>query len=221
MDDAPAPPPRFEPSLRAMELIVSGLFLKVVIAEGMRLWLIGLNASWPTERLADSAVIVLYVYFDFWGYSLVARGTGLLLSVPTPVNFRAPLLSTSVTEFWTRWHMSLGAFVRKNIFTPVQVALVRHFGVKRAYYTNLVALCLSFGFVGLWHRLSGLFLLWGLSMGLVMAAEKLILNQRMLQWRREHPWVPAVMRIVGPVYVFIVIVTTLHLVMPELIGARR
>jgi len=161
------------------------------------------------------------VYFDFAGYSLVALGVGKLLGIPTPVNFRAPFRSISLTEFWTRWHISLGDFVRRGLFVPLQVTMVRKFGRRRAYVTNLIALILAFAFVGLWHRLSYTFVAWGVFVGVVVAAEKVLRDWWIKkEWAKDHRILIA-QRWLGPIYVFIVVIGTLHIAMPELLGQQR
>ena len=139
IDREELPEPTWTNFIACIDTVTSGLFLKFVVAEIWKLYFIGLDPLWPTETFLDTAVIFVYVYFDFFGYSLVALGIGRLLGVPTPINFKAPFLSISMTEFWTRWHISLGDFVRRDLFIPIQVAMVRRFGRRWAYATNVIA----------------------------------------------------------------------------------
>jgi D-alanyl-lipoteichoic acid acyltransferase DltB (MBOAT superfamily) len=220
MNGAPQPPPSWRHFIDSADTLTSGLFLKYVVAEALRIFLIGTKGDWPTATLADSGAIFIFVFLDFLGYSLIALGVGRLLHVPTPVNFRAPYLATSLTEFWTRWHISLGDFVRRSIFMPVQIALVRRFGRARAYVTNLAALAASFGFVGIWHRLSWTFLIWGLSVGILVALEKVV-GARTTELSARHAWLAPAWRFVGPVYVLGTVVLTLHVAMPQLLGQTR
>jgi D-alanyl-lipoteichoic acid acyltransferase DltB (MBOAT superfamily) len=219
MDDEVYMPPRFSSFVEAVELVVSGLFMKIVLAEGFRLLLIGNAPFWPAGSFIQTAEALLYVFLEFYGYSLAALGIGKLLGVPTPVNFRQPYLSLSVTDFFTRWHMSLGNFVRTNVFIPLQVTMLRRLGRKYAYRTNLVALIVSFCFVGLWHRFTFSFLLWGAMMGLIMTAEKLLRDRWGIAMQTRHTWLAAVNRFIGPAYVFFVIVGSLTVVMSQLMGS--
>ena len=157
-----------------MNEITTGLFYKFVLAEGIRLYFYGIEDNMSVTEWFDPFVLVVYIFFDFSGYSKIARGIGLLYGIPTPVNFNAPFLATSVTEFWTRWHMSLGQFVLRSFFTPIQLQLVRRVGVKWAATSSIVPLVISFCFVGLWHRYSWVWFLWGVAMGILMAVEKFV-----------------------------------------------
>jgi D-alanyl-lipoteichoic acid acyltransferase DltB (MBOAT superfamily) len=221
IDTASLPPPAWRSFIACADTVTSGLFLKFVVAEIWKLYFIGLSGIWPTGTFQDSAVIFVYVHFDFFGYSLVALGIGRLLGIPTPVNFKAPFLSVSVTEFWTRWHISLGNFVRRGLFIPLQVAMVRRFGRDWAYATNLVALTLSFGFVGLWHRFTWTFVAWGFFVGFVVALEKVARDRWIATKASKLPAVITLQRVLGPIYVFLVIVGTLHFAIPELMGQTK
>ena len=221
IDLEPAPAPNWTSFVAGIDTVTSGLFLKFVVAELWKLYFTGLSGNWPASGLVDTSIILVYVYFDFFGYSLVALGVGRLLGIPTPVNFKAPFLSTSVTEFWTRWHISLGDFVRRGLFIPLQVLMVRRFGRRWSYATNLVALVLCFAFVGLWHRFTMTFIAWGLLVGAIIALEKIVRDRWAETDASRTESTKLLQRILGPVYVFAVIVGTLHLVIPELLGQAR
>ena len=210
--------PTFDGTLTAVNQMATGLFYKFVIAEAIRIYAFGVNGSLASRSWLDTALLIAYIFFDFAGYSNVARAIGTLNGVPTPVNFSAPFRSATMTEFWTRWHMSLGDFVRRNIYLPLQMNAVRAAGLRWAHLVTVATLVVAFGFVGLWHRLTGHFILWGAAMGLIVALEKYV---RDFAWARWH-WTRTAtaargMAIVGPVYVFVVVTTSLHLVMSELL----
>ncbi|MGI3167281.1 MBOAT family O-acyltransferase [Pseudooceanicola sp. 200-1SW] len=101
----------------------------------------------------------LVLYLDFTGYSDIAIGSGLLFGIRIPENFRWPLVSTSIQEFWQRWHLSLGAFIGTYLFKPI----VRQTG-KPA-----LGIFLAFLFVGLWHNVSIPYLIWGFGHGAALA----------------------------------------------------
>ena len=135
---------------------------------------------------------------------------GLLYGIPTPVNFNAPFLATSVTELFTRWHMSMGQFIRSNFFTPIQLQLVRRVGVKWSSAASVITLIISFGFVGLWHRFSWTWFLWGVAMGILMAVEKFILT-----FLIKNKWfikgnVKILIDNLGRVYVFSILALTVY-----------
>jgi D-alanyl-lipoteichoic acid acyltransferase DltB (MBOAT superfamily) len=221
MDRQELQPPRWDAVVGCANTITSGLFLKFVVAEIWKLWFIGLQPSWPTESFLDAAIIFIYVYFDFSGYSLVALGTGRLLGIPTPVNFKTPFLSGSVTEFWTRWHISLGDFVRRDLFIPLQVSMVRRFGRRWAYATNMLALIACFVFVGLWHRFTLTFAVWGLAIGVIVALEKVVRDRWIGTPLSKTRGARLLLAVLGPIYVFVVIVGTLWVAIPELMGQPR
>jgi D-alanyl-lipoteichoic acid acyltransferase DltB (MBOAT superfamily) len=205
-------PPPMTPSkvLLIINEITTGLFYKFVISEGIRIYFYGLNGNISTAELFDPFILVVYVFFDFYGYSKIARGIGLLYGIPTPVNFNAPFLAISVTEFFTRWHMSMGQFIRSNLFTPIQLQLVRRVGVEWSSAASIITLVVSFGFVGLWHRFSWTWFLWGVAMGILMAGEKFILT-----FLIKNKWfikgnVKFLTDNLGRVYVFSIVALTVY-----------
>jgi D-alanyl-lipoteichoic acid acyltransferase DltB (MBOAT superfamily) len=110
--------------------------------------------------------------------------------------------------------MSLGQFVRRNLYIPIQVFLVRRFGRKNrnaAYVANVFALSVPFIFVGVWHRFTWSFLLWGVSLGIFVAVEKVV-SERVLvrsKWLARQPrWL---MQAFGVAYTLTVVVVTLHI----------
>ena len=220
MNRAAPEPPSFDATLLALNQIATGFFYKLVIAQGIRIFAFGVDGELASRTWMDSALLVVYVFFDFAGYSHVARAIGTLNGVPTPINFAAPFRSMTVTEFWTRWHVSLGEFVRRNVYLPLQMRGVRRTGVRWSHLVTAATLIVAFGFVGAWHRLTGTFILWGVGMGLIVTLEKYVRDYTWARW----PWTRSAgaahaMAIVGPVYVFVVITTSLHLVMSELLRA--
>jgi D-alanyl-lipoteichoic acid acyltransferase DltB (MBOAT superfamily) len=212
MNEQPLVAVSFTRLVRAVNMITTGLFYKFVIAEMLRIYAFGVSGDVAVETWFDSAFLLVYLFFDFAGYSLVALGIGYLSQVPTPVNFRTPFLSRSVTEFFTRWHMSLGVFVRKNIFIPLQTTLLRRWGVSLAYLIALGTISISFVLVGLWHQLSTAFLAWGAFLGLVMVAEKVIADRVSSTLTGWSAVLNGAVMIIGPVYVFVVISTSIHMV---------
>jgi D-alanyl-lipoteichoic acid acyltransferase DltB (MBOAT superfamily) len=209
-DEAPPADDDAAALVAGLDVATTGLFFKLVLAEALRVFAFGLDGPLRTSGPLDSALLLVYLFFDFAGVSLVALGIGRLLGVPTPVNFERPFLATSLTDFWQRWHMSLGAWVRAHLFLPLQVRLVRAWGVRRAYVAGLLVLVASFGFVGAWHRFDPRFLAWGLGMGAALALEKLV-RDRLLR----HEWARGVLagrawRVIGPAYVFALIALSLH-----------
>ena len=109
----------------------------------------------------------LHIYFDFSGYSDMAIGLGRIFGFHFPENFNYPYLSRSVTEFWRRWHMSLGSWFRDYVYIPLGGNRVP----KIKWVRNILAVWLL---TGLWHGASWNFVLWGGSFALFLMAEKWI-----------------------------------------------
>jgi D-alanyl-lipoteichoic acid acyltransferase DltB (MBOAT superfamily) len=156
-----AAPLSFTEGLSAVDRIVHGLFKKFVIARVIELTLLTkFTAPWPYQ-LIEVQAYYLWVYLDFSAYSDLAVGAAGLLGVPTPENFNRPLRARNIIMFWERWHMSLSSFVRRNVFIPVQLTLMRRSNGAHPLFIASVAFAVSFLLVGLWHGISLRFLLWG------------------------------------------------------------
>lgn len=163
---------KFNDALGATERIVSGLFKKFVLAYLLdAIFLTGFNVGgW--YFFVEVQLFFLWLYLDFSAYSDIAVGIGRLIGVDTPENFNRPYLARNLVDFWERWHISLSLFIRRNIFIPVQVMLVRRFGTAHSLFFGSVAFTLSFILCGLWHQISLVFFLWGSmhALGLVIAS---------------------------------------------------
>lgn len=110
------------------------------------------------------------IYFDFSGYSDMAIGLGCMLGFRFPENFNNPYTSRSVSEFWRRWHITLGAWFRDYLYIPLGGNRVKPW---RMYFN----LGLVFLLCGIWHGAGWNFLLWGLWHGLFIISDKLFLNK--------------------------------------------
>ncbi|UVO52867.1 MBOAT family O-acyltransferase [Sphingomonas sp. SUN039] len=214
--------PDWRAFLGGVQTIVTGLFVKFVLAELLRLFVVGVNGDWPSGGLGDTLISFIYIYLDFAGYSLIALGVGRLLGVPTPVNFDRPLLATSLTDFWSRWHMSLGNWIRRHLYLPIQLSFMRRFSGGSEYVVNGVSLMVAFTFVGLWHRFTLPFLVWGIVFGCLLALEKYVRDTVGVALLERHPGVGIWLRIIGPFYVLATIVVMLHLTaMQQMVGTAR
>jgi D-alanyl-lipoteichoic acid acyltransferase DltB (MBOAT superfamily) len=194
--------------------LATGLLYKVVIAESIRMVGWGLHSSILSDSLLDTGLIFIYLFFDFAGYSMIAVAIGQLLGVPTPNNFDRPFRALSVTDFWTRWHISLGTFIRKNVYYPIQVALVRRHGIQHAKKIAFFSSAAAFSVVGLWHQFSLNFLLWGFLLGIIMGAEKLIRDKTAFF---NTDKTTLFRKLAGPIYVFVVISCSLHLIINDML----
>ena len=111
----------------------------------------------------------LQIYFDFSAYSDMAIGMGKMLGLHYPENFDHPYVSRSVTEFWRRWHMSLGSFFRDYVYIPLG-------GSRCSRSRTLLNLLIVWALTGLWHGASWNFVLWGLYWFVFAAAERSFLR---------------------------------------------
>ena len=157
-----------------LKTFILGLGLKVILANNLAgLWrdahTVGYESiSTPMAWLAVIAYS-LQLYFDFYGYSLMAKGMGRMLGFKLPDNFLHPYLSTSMTEFWRRWHVTLGTWFREYIYIPLGG---NRKGLKRTILNMLVVWLLT----GLWHGASTNFLIWGGVLFVIMVLERLFLK---------------------------------------------
>lgn len=108
------------------------------------------------------------IYYDFSGYSDMAIGLGKILGFDYPENFRYPYISTSITEFWRRWHISLGNWFRDYVYIPLGGNRVK----KSKWLRNIFVVWIL---TGLWHGASWNFVCWGLLFGILLLIEKTFL----------------------------------------------
>ena len=146
-----------------------GLGKKVILANNLGLLCQSYRSSAdPTVLFAWLSALgfFLQIYYDFSGYSDMASGLGRMLGFHFPENFRYPYCSRSVTEFWRRWHMTLGALFRDYVYIPLGG---NRTGKLRWMGNILLVWCLT----GLWHGAGWNFLLWGLFYAILLLGEKL------------------------------------------------
>lgn len=153
---------------------IIGLGKKVILANSMGL-------IWSEVRnlpLENTAVLsawigiiafTLEIYFDFSGYSDMAIGLGKMFGFEFIENFNYPYISKSVTEFWRRWHISLGSWFREYIYVPLG-------GNRRGLSIQFRNIVIVWFVTGLWHGASWNFIVWGLYFGLIIFMEKLFLQ---------------------------------------------
>ncbi len=179
--------PTRERVTQSLVLILTGLFKKVVIADGVAAVVTG-GFSFASEASALTLLFTawgfaLQIYGDFSGYTDIARGSAWLLGIELPINFRQPYLARNITEFWRRWHVSLSNWLRDYLYIP----LGGNRGNKLATYRNLI-LTMLLG--GLWHGASWTFVVWGGLHGLLLAFDRLRGRdrddvERPIVWRRD------------------------------------
>ena len=122
-----------------------------------------------------AAACVLNIYFDFSGYSDMAIGLGRIFGFRYLENFDYPYISASITEFWRRWHMSLGSWFRDYVYIPLGGNRVS----RGKWVRNILVV---WGLTGLWHGADWNFLLWGLGLFGILTVEKLWLKKYLDRW---------------------------------------
>ena len=145
------------------------------------------EASMPSVLFAwmYAAAFMLHIYFDFSGYSDMAIGLGRVFGFHFVENFNYPYLSKSITEFWRRWHISLGSWFRDYVYIPLGGNRVS----KGRWVFNILVVWML---TGLWHGASWNFVLWGLLFAAFLLLEKFVPGiQRLPSWLR-HGYVLAV-----------------------------
>ena len=144
---------------------VVGLGKKVLIANVLyELMSAFLQSTQPSVLFTwlYAVACALQIYFDFSGYSDMAVGLGRIFGFHFPENFRYPFLSGSVTEFWRRWHISLGSWFRDYVYIPLG-------GSRCSRSRWLLNVFLVWGLTGLWHGAAWNFVLWGLFFAVLLA----------------------------------------------------
>ncbi|SDB54325.1 D-alanyl-lipoteichoic acid acyltransferase DltB, MBOAT superfamily [Pseudobutyrivibrio sp. YE44] len=152
-----------------MMLILWGLFKKIVIADNVALFVDKVYGNISEYDGASIFVATVFfsiqIYCDFSGYSDMARGSAKLFGIELMENFRSPYLSTSIREFWSRWHISLSTWFRDYLYIPLG-------GNRVSKLRNAINLLITFMVSGLWHGANWTFILWGGIHGLGQVAEK-------------------------------------------------
>lgn len=126
----------------------------------------------PTASIAPGfawlglLAFTLQIFFDFAGYTDMAIGLGLMISVRMPENFNYPYIAESVSDFWRRWHISLSTWFREYVFYPLERRRFKWFGQQ-------INIILVFLLTGLWHGFKPTFIVWGLLYGVAIAIESL------------------------------------------------
>ncbi|MEA4954627.1 MAG: MBOAT family O-acyltransferase [Pseudoflavonifractor sp.] len=164
-----------------VQVFVVGLAKKVLLANNLgMLW--DTYKALPTGSLTTAGAWLgvtafsLQLYFDFSGYSDMAVGLGRMLGFEFAPNFNYPYISRSLTEFWRRWHISLGSWFREYLYIPLGGNRVS----RGRLFLNLMVVWAA---TGIWHGASWNFLLWGLYYGLLLVAEKFFLGR----WLKLRP----------------------------------
>ena len=162
----------FEEISNGISIFICGLCKKVLIANSVgELWTT-VKASDYTSLPAATAwlgiiAFTLQIYFDFSGYSDMAVGLGKMLGFNFPKNFDYPYNSKSVSEFWRRWHMTLGGWFKSYVYFPLG-------GSRNGKLKTIRNLLIVWFLTGMWHGASWNFIIWGVYYGILLILEKFV-----------------------------------------------
>ncbi|KGK87234.1 alginate O-acetyltransferase [Desulfosporosinus sp. HMP52] len=165
-----------------LSIFIMGLGKKVIIADHLIGWVTPVfnhpgDISF-LEAWAGAIAYTLQLYFDFSGYSEMALGLGKMFNIELPVNFLSPYKSTSIIEFWRRWHISLSSFLKNYLYIPLG-------GNRKGDTRRLLNLWLTMLIGGIWHGAGWTFFIWGGLHGTF-----LVINH---QWRKLKIPLPKVL----------------------------
>ncbi len=160
---------------QGFQLFCVGLAFKVLLADQLAyLWVVleRIGFDYISTPLAWLGAVgySLQLYFDFNGYSLMAMGLGRMLALPVARNFDEPYLARSVSDFYRRWHMTLGSWFRDYLYIPLG-------GSRHGAARTILSLAVVWLLTGLWHGPTLNYLLWGGVLFVFIALEKLVLRR--------------------------------------------
>jgi len=158
-------------TIPAFKNLVTGYFLKMVVADNLALLTQKMaNPYFKTCSSADLVVMLFgysfQIFADFAGYSLIAVGLAKLFGYDIMQNFNFPYISSSFSEFWRRWHISLSTFLKEYLYIPLGG---NRKGNLRTYLNLLITMVLG----GIWHGAAWSYGVWGLAHGLLLAIERI------------------------------------------------
>ena len=164
----------------SLENIANGI-QRFIVGLGKKVLIANVLGSFCTSYLNSPDKTVLFsifyaicysmqVFFDFAGYSDMAIGLGKILGFNFLENFNYPFISKSITEFWQRWHISLGSWFRDYVYIPLGGSRVNKYKLIR----NILVV---WALTGLWHGAAWNFIIWGLYFGVILLIEKLVLKK--------------------------------------------
>jgi alginate O-acetyltransferase complex protein AlgI len=171
------------PLIEAAKWILTGYFFKLYVANNLNEMTAYMDFPlFETVRTQDKWLLVfLYsyqIYADFFGYTAIAIGLGLLFGYRLPVNFNLPYVSASFSEFWSRWHISLSSWLRTYLYIPLG-------GNRRGTARTYLNIMIVMGLGGLWHGAGLSYLAWGTMHGILLVLERAIFGNIDLNPRWE------------------------------------
>lgn len=179
---------------KAFKQIILGFFLKMVLADNLNEITATMQYPFFLGFSTGNLVLLLLgysmqIFADFAGYSLIAIGLGALLGYNLPDNFNFPYISSSFSEFWRRWHISLSTWLRDYLYIPLG-------GSRKGEFRTYINLFIVMFLGGLWHGAAWSYAIWGSMHGLALMIERFILKDKLDHNKRSA---------FGIAYVFITI----------------
>lgn len=158
--------------IEGLKLILWGYFKKLVVADRLAIYVNAVYDNYDQHNgislLLATVFFSFQIYADFSGYTDIAMGSAKVLGFDLTKNFARPLFSTSIKEFWNRWHISFSVWLKDYIFLPLAVILSgklkrnKYFGISKEKVIFIFATLITFSICGLWHGEGLNFLIWGL-----------------------------------------------------------
>lgn len=160
---------------RGVKRFVAGLAKKALLANTIgELWAVISAMEFESISVFTAWIgifaFAFQIYFDFSGYSDMAIGLGEIMGFHFPENFNYPYIASSITEFWRRWHISLGSWFREYVYIPLG-------GNRKGVPRQLLNILIVWTLTGIWHGAGWNFLLWGLWFAFLLMLEKLFLGK--------------------------------------------
>lgn len=165
----------FEKFSEGVFRFIIGLSKKVLIANLLGELAINIMNNYEMTVIGCWIYIIafaLQLYFDFSGYSDMAIGIGKMLGFEFLENFNYPYISKNITEFWRRWHISLGLWFRDYVYIPLG-------GNKKGFIRQAINIMIVWFLTGIWHGAGWNFILWGIYFGIILILEKLFLLNKL------------------------------------------
>ncbi len=165
--------PSYNNFVIGLSQMIRGFFKKVVVADLLAGYVDNIFNNYQTNTgftlIFAAWMFMIQIYCDFSGYSDIAIGAARIMGFKLMVNFKLPLFSKTLSEFWTRWHISLSSWLRDYLFYPIAVNK-RDWGKWALVYATLITFMIS----GLWHGAGWNFILFGLLHGIILSGEILL-----------------------------------------------
>ena len=158
---------------RGIKRFCYGIGKKVLIANTFalvvdKIWVLDLSNIGSAIAILATISYAFQIYYDFSGYSDMAIGLGLMFGFEFKENFNYPYLSSSITDFWRRWHISLSTWFKEYVYIPLG-------GNRHGLFKTCLNLMIVFLLTGIWHGANFTFILWGIIYGIIQIIEKLFL----------------------------------------------